>query len=81
LLLFEPVPLRTKCINVVQHPIEQRFGGNGWNAGLLKLPDLAALAMDLSAHTLNFGPNVFYIRHGEAASYSVGRPTAAIAKL
>jgi hypothetical protein len=39
---------------------------DGWNAGLLKLPDLAALAMDLSAHTLNFGPNVFYIRHGEA---------------
>jgi len=32
----------------------------------LKLPDLAALAMHLTAHTLNLGPNVFDVRHGRA---------------
>jgi hypothetical protein len=30
----------------------------------LELPDLAALAVDLHAHTLDLGPNVIDIRHG-----------------
>jgi|SRR5450631_3443788 hypothetical protein len=63
LFLFQPVALRTKPIDVVQHPIQQRFGRRRWNACSLELPNLTALAMDLDAHTLDLGPNVFDIRH------------------
>jgi hypothetical protein len=66
LLLFQPVALRTKPVDIVQHPIQQRFGRRGRNARPLELPDLTALAVDLHAHTLDLAPNVFDIRHGRA---------------
>jgi hypothetical protein len=33
----------------------------------LQLPNLTALAVDLHAHTLDLGPNVFDIRLGSAS--------------
>jgi hypothetical protein len=66
LFLFQPVALCTKPIDVVQHPIQQRFGRRGRNACSLQLPDLTALAVGLNAHALDLGPNAFDIRHGRA---------------
>jgi hypothetical protein len=66
LLLFQPVALRTKPVDIVQHPIQQRFGRRGRNARPLELPDLTALAANLNSHTLDLGPNEFDIRHGRA---------------
>jgi hypothetical protein len=48
----------------MQHPIQQRFGRRRGDAGSLQLPNLTSLAVDLNAHTLDLGPNVFNIRHG-----------------
>jgi hypothetical protein len=67
LLLFQPVALCTKPINVVQHPVQQRFGSSRWNACSLELPNLAALAVHLNAHMLDLGPNVIDIRHGSVS--------------
>jgi hypothetical protein len=66
LLVFQPVALCAKPIDFVQHPIQQHFGRRGWDACSLELPYLAALAVDLNAHTLDLGPNVIDIRHGSA---------------
>jgi hypothetical protein len=66
LLLFQPVALCAKPIDFVQHPIQQRCGRSRWNACSLELPNLAALAVDLNAHTLDLGPNAIDIRHGSA---------------
>jgi hypothetical protein len=65
LLLFQP--LCTKPIDLVQHPIQQRFGRRGRDACSLELPNLAALAVDLNAHMLDLGPNVIDIRHGSVS--------------
>jgi hypothetical protein len=66
LFFFQPVALRTKPVDIVQHPIQQRFGRRRGNAGSLQLSNLTALAVDLDAHALDLGPNAFDIRHGRA---------------
>jgi hypothetical protein len=60
------VALRAKFVDVVQHPIQQRFGRSSWDACSLELPDLTALAVDLHAHTLDLVANEFDVRHGRA---------------
>jgi hypothetical protein len=56
--LLEFVTLATHPIDAVEHPFQQRFGRGGGYAGPLKLPDFAALPMDLGAHPLNFGSDL-----------------------
>jgi hypothetical protein len=76
LLLFQPVALCTKPIDFVQHPIQQRFGRSRWNACSLELPNLAALALDVNAHMLDLGPNVFEIRQGGSSNLQTRARTA-----
>jgi hypothetical protein len=35
-----PFSAGTKPVDIVQHPIQHRFGSRGWNACSLQLPDL-----------------------------------------
>ena len=58
LLLFEPVPLVTKVLDLRQHSVQQKLSRCRSNAGALKLQELFALSSDLDAHVLDFGTDV-----------------------
>ncbi|KRR13945.1 hypothetical protein CQ12_40495 [Bradyrhizobium jicamae] len=64
LRLLQSVALCTQRVDVIQHTIQQSFGRCLGNAGSLQLPDLAALAVDLRAHTFDLSPNEFDSLHG-----------------
>jgi hypothetical protein len=58
------VAFETEPVDFGQHPLKERLGRSGGNTGPLELPDFPALAMDLSAHPLDLGPDVIDARHG-----------------
>jgi hypothetical protein len=51
---FELVSLGTKLVDLVQHPLQQRFRCGYGDARPLQLSDFTALSVDLAAHPLDF---------------------------
>jgi hypothetical protein len=61
--LLELVALGTLAVDGSEHSFRQSFGRGRGYAGPLKLPDFAALPLDLRAHPLDFGSEVVEVRH------------------
>jgi len=58
LISFELVTFGTKLVDLVEHPLQQRFSRSRRNPGSLKLSDFTALTMHLGAHPLNLAPDI-----------------------
>ena len=69
LFFLQPVALGAKLIDLVAHPVEQDFSRNGGYSGMLKLPDLTAQSLNLTAHALNIGTNEIDIRQVPTPEY------------
>src|SRR5947208_2428364 len=54
LLAYLPVTLGAQTICFGLHPFQQVFGGFGWDASALEIPNLFPLPHDLTAHVLDF---------------------------
>jgi hypothetical protein len=63
LLAYLPVTLGAQTIYFGLHPFQQVFGGFGWDASALEIPNLFPLPQDLAAHVLDFRANVVNV-HG-----------------
>jgi hypothetical protein len=63
LLLLELISFGTKLIDLVEHPLQQRFSRSRRNPGSLKLSDFAALTMNLGAHPLNLASDIFKLHN------------------
>jgi hypothetical protein len=50
-------------VDLVQHPLKQSVGGGAGYSGMLKLPDLTAQPLNLTAHVFDFTANEIDIRH------------------
>jgi hypothetical protein len=65
--LLELVSLGAHSIDVGKHSLQQSLGRGRGYASPLKLPDFAALSVDLGAHSFNFGSEVLEVWHGRLA--------------
>jgi hypothetical protein len=59
LLALEPVSFGTKLVDLVEHPLQQRFSRSRRNPGSLKLSNFTVLTMNLGAHPLNLASDIF----------------------
>jgi hypothetical protein len=62
-LFLELASLGTHPIDAGEHSFQQGFGRGRGYAGPLKLPDFAALPMNLGAHSFNFGSKLIKLHH------------------
>jgi hypothetical protein len=63
LFFFELVPLGTHPVDLGEHSLQQGFGRGRGDACPSKLPDIAALPVDLDAHSFDFGSEMVKL-HG-----------------
>jgi hypothetical protein len=63
LLARLPVALGTQLIDLREHPRQQLLRRGGAYPGPLKIPNLSTLPVNLTAHMLNFSPDMFEGRH------------------
>jgi hypothetical protein len=54
LFLLQPVPLGAEAFNLVEHSLQECFGGGGRYPGSLKEEDFPPLTPDLGAHSFDF---------------------------
>ena len=59
LLFLQLVPLLTKPIDFIEHPLQESLSGHGRYPLPFKLTHFLSVTDDLDAHVLDFGTNVF----------------------
>jgi hypothetical protein len=63
LFFLQPVTLGAKLVDLLEHPIKQGVGRGGGNSRMLKLPDVTAQPLDLTAHVLDISTNEIDVWH------------------
>jgi hypothetical protein len=63
LFFLQPVTLGAKLVDLLEHPIKQGVGRGGGNSRMLKLPDVTAQSLDLTAHVLDISTNEIDVWH------------------
>jgi len=61
---LEPVPLGTQVVDLGVHPAKEEFSRGRRDPRPLELEDFLPLALDLDAHTVDFGSDLVEVWHG-----------------
>ena len=63
LFFLQPVALGAKLVDLVEHPFQQGVSRGAGYSGMLKLPDVTAQSLDLTAHVLDISTNEIDVWH------------------